>query len=104
MASAHDRSRLALSRRHVLAGASATAIQFWYRLQAHRGRIRRRQTASRLTTFAEAIASISLAATGAMIAAGMYLSVVPALVSFGAVAGAWVMSPARLSARPGAGG
>lgn len=42
----------------VLAGASATAIQFWYRLQAHRGRIRRRQTASRLTTFAEAIASI----------------------------------------------
>lgn len=79
----------------VIAGASATAIQFWYRLQAYRGRIRRRQTASRLTTFAEAIASISLAATGAMIAAGMYLSVVPAVVSCGAVFGAWAMSPSR---------
>lgn len=83
----------------VIAGASATAIQFWYRLQAHRGRIRRRQTASRLTTFVEAIASISLAATAAMIAAGLYLAVVPGIVSCGAIVGAWLMSPARATAR-----
>ena len=83
----------------VIASASATAIQFWYRLQAHRGRIRRRQTASRLTTFAEAIASISLAATAAMIAAGLYLSVVPGVVSCCAILGAWLMSPARATAR-----
>ena len=83
----------------IVAGAAATAIQFWYRLQAHRGRIRRRQTASRLTTFAEAIASISLAATGAMVAAGMYLSIVPGVVSACAIFGAWLLSPARATVR-----
>ena len=79
----------------LLAGACATAIQFWYRLQAHRGRIRRRQTASRLTTFTEAIASISWAATAAMVTAGFKLAVVPAIVSCGTVLAAWLMSPAR---------
>ena len=79
----------------VIAGACATAIQFWYRLQAHRGRIRRRQTASRLTTFTEAIASISWAATAAMVAAGFKLAIVPAIVSCGTVLAAWLMSPAR---------
>jgi len=39
----------------IVAGAtSATAIQFWFRVQAKRSQFRRRQTSSRLATFAEA--------------------------------------------------
>src|SRR6202035_2811712 len=38
----------------VVAAASATAIQLWFRVQARRSQFRRRQTSSRLATFAEA--------------------------------------------------
>ena len=48
----------------------AAAIQYWYRLQAQRGRIRRWQTASRFTTYAEALASVSWAAAAALAMAG----------------------------------
>ena len=48
----------------------AAAIQSWYRLQAQRSRIRRWQTASRFTTYAEALASVSWAAAAALAMAG----------------------------------
>jgi hypothetical protein len=51
---------LAASAGIVLAAASATAIQYWHRLQVHR----RRQTASRFTTYAEALAPSSWAPPG----------------------------------------
>src|SRR6266567_1546328 len=38
----------------IIAAASATAIQLWFRVQARRSQFRRRQTSSRLATFAEA--------------------------------------------------
>ena len=38
----------------IVASASATAIQLWFRVQARRSQFRRRQTSSRLATFAEA--------------------------------------------------
>ena len=79
----------------LVAGAAAMAIQFWYRLQAHRGRIRRRQTASRLTTFTEAFSSIGWATTGAFVAAGMWIAWIPGAISLGIVVLAWLISPAR---------
>ena len=50
----------------MLAAISATAIQLWFRVQARRSQFRRRQTSSRLATFAEAFASIGWAATAAL--------------------------------------
>ncbi len=49
-----------------VAAASATAIQLWFRVQAKRSQFRRRQTSSRLATFAEAFSSIGWAATAAL--------------------------------------
>jgi ABC-2 type transport system permease protein len=48
------------------AAASATSIQFWFRVQAKRSHFRRRQTSSRIATFAEALSSCSWAAAGAL--------------------------------------
>ena len=52
----------------VVAAASATAIQLWFRAQAKRSHFRRRQTSSRVATFAEAFSSITWAATAALAA------------------------------------
>ena len=54
----------------IIAAASATAIQLWFRVQAKRSQFRRRQTSSRLATFAEAFSSIGWAATAALALAG----------------------------------
>ena len=50
----------------IIAAASATAIQLWFRVQARRSQFRRRQTSSRIATFAEAFSSIGWAATAAL--------------------------------------
>jgi ABC-2 type transport system permease protein len=77
----------------VLASASAIAIQFWFRSQARRSHFRRRQTSSRIATFAEALASIGWAGTGALLAAGTWLAIIPGLFTLLIVAGAWKISP-----------
>ncbi|HJT07662.1 MAG TPA: hypothetical protein VJ747_12095, partial [Stellaceae bacterium] len=78
-----------------IAAASATAIQFAFRLQAKRSHFRRRQTSSRVATFAEAFSSISWAATGALAAGGTWLALFPGLFALGTVAFARMISPAR---------
>ena len=50
----------------IIATISAAAIQLWFRVQAKRSQFRRRQTSSRLATFAEAFCSIGWAATAAL--------------------------------------
>src|SRR5207244_248376 len=50
----------------IVASASATAIQLWFRAQARRSQFRRRQTSSRLATFAEAFSSIGWSATSVL--------------------------------------
>ena len=50
----------------IIATVSAAAIQLWFRVQAKRSQFRRRQTSSRLATFAEAFCSIGWAATAAL--------------------------------------
>jgi ABC-2 type transport system permease protein len=82
----------------VIAAGSATAIQFWFRTQARRSLFRRRQTSSRIATFAEALSSIGWAGTGALAATGTWLTVIPGMLVLTIVAGAWMISPGREAA------
>ena len=79
----------------IVAAASATAIQLWFRAQAKRSHFRRRQTSSRVATFAEAFVSISWAAAAALAAAGTWLVLLPGLTAIGVLALARLLSPSR---------
>src|SRR6202012_5460075 len=63
-----------------IAGASATAIQLWFRVQARRSQFRRRQTSSRLATFAEAFSSIGWAATAMLVLTLPFAAIITALL------------------------
>jgi ABC-2 type transport system permease protein len=76
------------------AGAAATTIQLWFRAQAKRSHFRRRQTSSRIATFAEAFSSIAWAGTAALAAAGSWLAVVAALSALAILGGVRLISPA----------
>jgi ABC-2 type transport system permease protein len=78
-----------------VAAASATAIQLWFRAQARRSQFRRRQTSSRLATFAEAFSSIGWAATTALALAIPVAAVVSGLMTAGLLAATWKLSPRR---------
>jgi ABC-2 type transport system permease protein len=77
----------------LVAAASATLIQLCFRVQARRSQFRRRQTSSRIATFAEAFSSIAWAATAALAAAGTWMALVPALIAIGILAGVRLISP-----------
>jgi ABC-2 type transport system permease protein len=76
-----------------VAAASATEIQLCFRAQARRSHFRRRQTSSRVATFAEAFVSIAWAATAALAAAGASLAVMPGVVAVGILASAHLFHP-----------
>jgi ABC-2 type transport system permease protein len=78
-----------------VAAGSSTAIQYWFRTQARRSLFRRRQTSSRIATFAEALSSTLWAGTGALAAAGTWLAVAPGVIVIAIIAGAWMISPER---------
>jgi ABC-2 type transport system permease protein len=77
----------------VIAAASATQIQLWFRAQAKRTHFRRRQISSRVATFAEAFSSITWAGTAALAAGGSWLVVPTGIIAVGILIGAWVLSP-----------
>jgi ABC-2 type transport system permease protein len=79
----------------IVSAASATAIQLWFRVQARRSQFRRRQTSSRLATFAEAFSSIGWAATAALLLAMPVAGVISGLITAGLVAATWKFSPRR---------
>jgi len=79
----------------LLATSAATAIQLCFRVQARRSQFRRRQTSSRVATFAEAFSSISWAAASALAAAGSWGAIGPAVIAAGILAGVWIFSPSR---------
>ena len=81
----------------ILAAASATAIQLWFRTQAKRSQFRRRQVSSRMATFAEAFSSIGWAATAAVAAISMPLALAPGLMALTVIAGARYLSPRNLA-------
>ncbi|HVX74586.1 MAG TPA: permease [Bradyrhizobium sp.] len=80
-----------------IATISATAIQFWFRVQARRSQFRRRQTSSRLATFAEAFSSIGWAATAALVLAMPVAALISGLMTLGIMAATWKISPRRSS-------
>jgi ABC-2 type transport system permease protein len=77
----------------LIAAASATAIQLWFRTQAKRSQFRRRQVSSRIATFAEAFSSIGWAASAAIAAINLTLAIAPAIVTLLVVVGARYLSP-----------
>jgi ABC-2 type transport system permease protein len=77
-----------------IAGAAATTIQLWFRAQAKRSHFRRRQTSSRVATFAEAFSSIAWAGTAALAAAGNWFAVPAALIALAILGGVRLISPA----------
>jgi len=83
----------------ILAAAGAsTLIQLCFRVQARRSQFRRRQTSSRIATFAEAFSSIAWAATSALAAAQTWTALGAAIVALGLLAGIWMISPSRTGA------
>ena len=76
-----------------VAAASASAIQIWFRVQARRSQFRRRQTSSRLATFAEAFSSIGWAATAALALAWPVVALVTGLMTGALLAATWKISP-----------
>ena len=79
----------------VIATMSSTAIQLWFRVQAKRSQFRRRQTSSRIATFAEAFSSIGWAATAAIALAAPLAAVISGLLTAGIMAATWKISPKR---------
>ena len=79
----------------VIAAASATAIQLWFRVQARRSQFRRRQTSSRLATFAEAFSSIGWAATAALVLSIPLAALVSGVMTAAIIAATWKISPRR---------
>jgi ABC-2 type transport system permease protein len=65
----------------VAAAGAAVLIQFWFRTQAKRSHFRRRQTSSRIATFAEASSSIAIAATAVLAAAETWFAVLAAVAA-----------------------
>jgi ABC-2 type transport system permease protein len=82
-----------------IAAASATFIQFWFRVQAKRSHFRRRQTSSRIASFAEALSSCSWAGAGGLAAASTWLAAIPGRIALAVVTGAWIISPAKSTPR-----
>ncbi|HUS95498.1 MAG TPA: permease [Hyphomicrobiaceae bacterium] len=76
-----------------VASASAVAIQLWFQSESRRSNFRRRQTASRTATFAEAFSSILWAGTTAFGAAGSWFAVVFGLLAVIVLALARYASP-----------
>jgi ABC-2 type transport system permease protein len=79
----------------IVATISAAAIQLWFRVQAKRSQFRRRQTSSRIATFAEAFSSIGWAATSALVLAIPGAAVVSGLMTCAIIAATWKLSPRR---------
>ena len=79
----------------IVAATSATAIQLWFRIQAKRSQFRRRQTSSRLATFAEAFSSIGWAATSALVLSFPLVAAMSGLMTSAILVAAWKLSPQR---------
>ncbi|MBR1147748.1 permease [Bradyrhizobium sp. AUGA SZCCT0431] len=79
----------------VIATVSAAAIQLWFRVQAKRSQFRRRQTSSRIATFAEAFCSIGWAATAILAVTIPIAAVISGAMTALMLAGTWKISPRR---------
>jgi ABC-2 type transport system permease protein len=76
-----------------LAASSSTLIQVWFRSQAKRRYFRRRQTSSRIATFAEAFSSVAWAGAAAIAASGSWIAIGPTMIALLVLTGAWLIRP-----------
>lgn len=76
-----------------ISALSATMIQIWFRAQANRRHFRRRQTSSRIATFAEALSSVSWAGATALAASASWFALAPAIVALLVLLGVWHIRP-----------
>lgn len=76
-----------------IAALSSTLIQIWFRGQSSRRHFRRRQTSSRIATFAEAFTSVAWAAAVAFAAHGSWFALGPALAALLLLLGTWAIRP-----------
>jgi ABC-2 type transport system permease protein len=79
----------------IAAAGSATSIQLWFRVQASRRHFRRRQTSSRLATFAEAFCSIGWSATAVLALTIPVAALICGLMTSAIFAATWKLSPRR---------
>ncbi len=79
----------------MIAAGSAILVQLWFRAQAKRSTFRRRQVASKASTFAEAAASIACAAGTALVAAGHPLALLPIVMLLIVLGISWSIRPKR---------
>jgi ABC-2 type transport system permease protein len=79
----------------IIATVSAAAIQLWFRVQAKRSHFRRRQTSSRIATFAEAFSSIGWAATAILAVTIPIAAIISGTMTALILAGTWKISPRR---------
>ena len=79
----------------IIATVSAAAIQLWFRVQAKRSQFRRRQTSSRVATFAEAFCSIGWAATAALAISVPVVALISGAMTAAILAATWKISPQR---------
>jgi ABC-2 type transport system permease protein len=75
------------------ASISAIVIQLWFRVTATRSQFRRRQTASKASTFAEAFSSIFWAGSAGFAAMGSRFAIAFVALALITLAAAWMMSP-----------
>jgi ABC-2 type transport system permease protein len=76
-----------------VAATASTLIQVWFRSQAKRRYFRRRQTSSRIATFAEAFSSVAWAGSAAIAAGGSWVAIGPTVIALMVLAGAWIIRP-----------
>jgi ABC-2 type transport system permease protein len=76
----------------VVAAASATQIQLWFRSQAKRDHFRHRLVSSRTATFAETFSSMAWAVTAALATSGSWHAVLSALIAIALLIGARLIS------------
>ncbi|KUO54285.1 MAG: hypothetical protein APF80_06150 [Alphaproteobacteria bacterium BRH_c36] len=79
----------------LIAAGCAILIQLWFRAQAKRSNFRRRQVASKASTFCEALASILCAGTTALVAALNPIAILPGVLAMIVMGVAWAISPKR---------
>jgi ABC-2 type transport system permease protein len=81
----------------LVAAGSSTLVQIWFRSQARRRYFRRRQTSSRIATFAEAFSSVAWASAAALAANHSWYAIVPAIIAMLVLAGTWSIRPRAIS-------
>lgn len=77
-----------------MAAGCSTRIQLWFRAQATRAQFHRRQTSSRIATFAEALSSVGWAGTSGLVASGFWgIGAVAAALTGAMLLLTWMIAP-----------